>query len=287
MTMNLKRKGTDFNTSLVEEEDRGWFETKARLANDSSFQFDWKSRFQAVQAEFDLSQKRQALYDSASALQASLQSQIQEAREACAEESQDLYRLVESIRQLELEAQQLQTSVSESKTLQTQLLQQISTLRKEASQHLEELDEVELERLQQVPKIKNQISLYAKTTGIKWDYDRETILAGEVVRTYKEFGFIPLIFILQESSDLLHSVPYRLFHPWISSLASRLILENTMPSRLPIICGLQWREMSIPPSRQLRGVSHFVLSKDGACTRLGDSESLRRLSSWSSIISLY
>ena len=190
MKMNLKRKGTDFNTSLVDEEDRGWLETKARLDNVSSFQFDWKSRFQAVQAEFDLSQKRQALYDSASALQASLQSQIQEAREACAEESQDLYRLVESIRQLELEAQQLHNSVSESKALQTQLVQQISTHRKEASQHLEELDEVELERLQQVPKIKNQISLYAKTTGIKWDYDRETILAGEVVRNYKEFGFI-------------------------------------------------------------------------------------------------
>jgi hypothetical protein len=48
-------------------------------------------------------------------------------------------------------------------------------------QELSELDFVEYERIQQVPKIKNQISLYARTTGIKWDYHREHILAGQVV----------------------------------------------------------------------------------------------------------
>jgi hypothetical protein len=48
-------------------------------------------------------------------------------------------------------------------------------------QELEEIDMVEAERMKHVPKLKEQISLYATTTGIKWDYDQEEeVLAGQI-----------------------------------------------------------------------------------------------------------
>lgn len=50
----------------------------------------------------------------------------------------------------------------------------------EASQEVEKIDEVEEMKKMEVPRLQQQISLYASISGIKWEYDCVDSLAGEV-----------------------------------------------------------------------------------------------------------
>ena len=49
-----------------------------------------------------------------------------------------------------------------------------------ASEQVAELDEIETRHIKTLPKIKQEISLHALMTNIKWDYNRTDVLAGEV-----------------------------------------------------------------------------------------------------------
>ena len=64
---------------------------------------------------------------------------------------------------------------------QVELQRKIEQHQEEASQEIESIDEVEEERKRQVPRLKTQLSLYASTTGIKWDFSDTTTLSGSVV----------------------------------------------------------------------------------------------------------
>jgi len=50
----------------------------------------------------------------------------------------------------------------------------------ESNQEIEKIDEVEEQRKKELPRLKQQISLLATATGIKWDYDYVDALVGEV-----------------------------------------------------------------------------------------------------------
>ena len=59
-------------------------------------------------------------------------------------------------------------------------VQMTEKYRAEASQEIEKIDNIETDRMKEVPRLKHQISLYATTTGIKWDFTRVNHHAGEV-----------------------------------------------------------------------------------------------------------
>mmetsp|Transcript_11550 Transcript_11550/g.13604 ORF Transcript_11550/g.13604 Transcript_11550/m.13604 type:complete len:244 (-) Transcript_11550:110-841(-) len=58
--------------------------------------------------------------------------------------------------------------------------QRIDQYKIEASQGVEKIDEVEEMKKMEVPRLQQQISLYASISGIKWEYDCVDSLAGEV-----------------------------------------------------------------------------------------------------------
>ena len=63
------------------------------------------------------------------------------------------------------------TKDSKAKTVRYQI---------ESSKQLDQIDEVEAQKKRDVPKQQQYISLFATTTGIKWDYDCVDSLAGEI-----------------------------------------------------------------------------------------------------------
>ena len=121
-----------------------------------------------------------------------LQQKLQEERLVLDGETNIWHQEVQQQQELELSIGQCQEQKEQIEDLQMKLRASIHQNHEVTQYELEELDSVEYERIQQVPKIKNQISLYAKTTGIKWDYHREHLLAGQVVC----YNYIYLLSIL-------------------------------------------------------------------------------------------
>ena len=66
---------------------------------------------------------------------------------------------------------------------QLELQDRIALHQREAAEEIERIDSVDEERKREVPRLKHSISLYASTTGIKWDFLQDDILSGSVVRT--------------------------------------------------------------------------------------------------------
>jgi len=91
---------------------------------------------------------------------------------------------------LEERRQHLATIASEENHLRTKnalLLKEKGEIKQrtdqyniEASQEVEQIDEVEEMKKLEVPRLQQQISLYASISGIKWEYDCVDSLAGEV-----------------------------------------------------------------------------------------------------------
>lgn len=115
-------------------------------------------------------------------IKADLDQQIEEAKAACQQESSVLAQLTANLQLLEQNRNKLLHEVDEIDQRQIQLQEQIALHQQEAAQEIEIIDSVDEERKRQVPRLKHTISLYASTTGIKWDFSKEDILAGSVVR---------------------------------------------------------------------------------------------------------
>lgn len=125
-----------------------------------------------------------ALKAKAEQIQATLDAQIQEAQAACQQESSVLVQLTRNLQQLEQNRNSLLQDMDEMDQRQMELQQQIALHQQEAAQEIDYIDSVEEERKREVPRLKHSISLYASTTGIKWDFSQEDILAGSVVSQY-------------------------------------------------------------------------------------------------------
>lgn len=173
--MSNKRKNTSIQSS--------WEETKAQLQQD--FQFGWLNELSKVQTS--LLSERDGLKKDAAEKKRVLDDQLQQEQSAFSQESNDVYKLVEKIQDLKADVADIEQAISEIRDVETEVRANIRLYKQEASQRLQEIDVVEMERMAEVPKIKNQISLYATTTGIKWDYNREHVLAGEVVSSLERF----------------------------------------------------------------------------------------------------
>lgn len=118
-------------------------------------------------------------------IQEALKQQIRKAKEACQHESNVLTDLATKLEALENRRKSLVHDIDSLDALHSDLQHRIALHKQEASQEIEEIDIVEEERKRQVPRLKTQISLYATTTGIKWEYsddqEQSHILSGQVV----------------------------------------------------------------------------------------------------------
>jgi hypothetical protein len=100
----------------------------------------------------------------------------------------------------------LQQNVHNLEQRQLQLQRTIALHQEEASQEIESIDQVEEERKRQVPRLKTQISLFASTTGIKWDFSQEDLLSGSVVRTVWGKLLMEYVCRLEGAVSLTHTV---------------------------------------------------------------------------------
>ena len=126
------------------------------------------------------STKQETMKKESSSIKNSLLQRIDKERETCMKESDDLYDMELKLQQLQVDQDALKESLQDMESLEHEMKERIVQYEFEASEQAESIDQVEAERKRQVPRLKQQISLYATTTGIKWDYDQEHLLVGEV-----------------------------------------------------------------------------------------------------------
>lgn len=99
------------------------------------------------------------------------------------EESANVSAVERALKQIAEERDSLQEDMKDLERMRQDLEQRIATAMEEASQEVESINLVEENRKNQVPRLKHQISLYASTTGIKWNFDNDRLLEGHVVST--------------------------------------------------------------------------------------------------------
>ena len=115
-------------------------------------------------------------------IRSELDHQLQQEKNLCSLESSELSELGEKLIQYNIQRSKLLREIDELDECQRISQSNIATYVDEASQELEQIDEFEEERKLQVPRLKTTISLYASTTGIKWDFEEGTdVLSGQVV----------------------------------------------------------------------------------------------------------
>jgi hypothetical protein len=135
-----------------------------------------------ISLQGDLEKEQSNAVNHSERIKKKLKSHIEIACEACKEESDDLYRMQLHLDQLRADRQALHQALEELDGIETETKERILINQEMASQQIESIDQVEANRMRQVPHLKKQISLYATTTGIKWDFEEEDVLAGQVVR---------------------------------------------------------------------------------------------------------
>ena len=123
----------------------------------------------------------QNLLQQSKTIQQDLEARIQQEQDACQHESSLVVQLSMNLQRLEQHRDQLLQDMDEIDQRQIELQHQIALHQQEAAQEIEYLDTVDEERKREVPRLKHAISLYASTTGIKWDFTKEDVLSGSVV----------------------------------------------------------------------------------------------------------
>jgi type I site-specific restriction-modification system R (restriction) subunit len=123
------------------------------------------------------------LMEEASRIKSKLDEKLREAKHAYQAESSVLKDLKNQIDAMHEKRSSLFEGTQELEQKQVVLQKRIALHQEEASQEIDSIDKVEEERKRQVPRLKTQISLYASTTGIKWNFAQDDILSGSVVRS--------------------------------------------------------------------------------------------------------
>lgn len=186
-----KRKGTDYSATIpssstvsVSYDDETWMETRQKL-KELRYNFSGDDLLApldtCISLQSDLEKEQSNAANHSEGIRKKLESLIEMAREACKEESDDLYRIQLRLDQLRADRQALHQALEELDGIETETKERILAHQEMASQQIESIDQVEADRMRQVPRLKQQISLYATTTGIRWDFEEENVLAGQVV----------------------------------------------------------------------------------------------------------
>lgn len=156
----------------------------------------------------------------AASVKSKLDQKLEEARDACQHESRVLIDMANQVESMKRERASLLQDMENLDGQQIDLQRNISKYQEEASQEIESIDHVEEEQKRQVPRLKTQISLYASTTGIKWDFAQDNVLSGQVV------SFRSIITLVEALRSRRH--PYS-SPRYLKIIVDSLFLRRSMP----------------------------------------------------------
>ena len=121
------------------------------------------------------------LVSQANHIQDQLSQEIDHAKALCDQESSVLVQLASQLAKFQEQRKTLLQEIDALDEQQRASQKNIALYQEEASQELDMVSNLEQEKKRQVPRMKATISLYATTTGIKWDFADPDVLSGQVV----------------------------------------------------------------------------------------------------------
>ena len=127
-----------------------------------------------------LESRKDELHAQANNIMEQIKARTDECSKACMNELNDLHNHRETLKSLEMELNNIRLKNLHLDEKQSTVKERIEGYRAEAKEEVEQIDELEEERKAEVPRLKQQISILATSTGIKWDYNRVDVLAGEI-----------------------------------------------------------------------------------------------------------
>jgi seryl-tRNA synthetase len=135
---------------------------------------------ECIHLQSKLEQKRDLLLTQSTEIKNRIESVTDQCSQLLKEETDKLKIHERNLEELQTEIDRVMCKRNDLQQQLSQVNQQIETYSMEASQEIDGFDTVEMEKRDEVPRLKQQISMHAAATGIKWDYDRTDVLAGEV-----------------------------------------------------------------------------------------------------------
>jgi myosin heavy subunit len=177
-----------------------------------------------------------------------LQKQVETTTAACQQESQSLHQVQTELSELQEKKKAVQAQIQEGADTQHELQQEIARYRQEASTEMEGMQEVKVERQLKVPRLRHQLSLYAACTGVKWNFEKEKVLAGEVVRLFdrRSCSWHQSVLLSELTGHvflLACNILYRTLHHRRKFGDFPSILLTILDLMLPINCGPSWKAM--------------------------------------------
>lgn len=109
-----------------------------------------------------------------------IQSRIDDSMRKLEEETEALRFQQDCVNEKRSEVDKMKREIAELIKKEMELKMKIEQHKEDASQEVEDLDEVEEEKKAEVFRLQQHISLLALVSGIKWDYDSIDTIAGEV-----------------------------------------------------------------------------------------------------------
>lgn len=197
-----------------------WEETRQQLQEICSFTA--LDNLLLTLEQFDTVQETASLLQTSQKIQCNLAELTDKENLACEIETADIFRLQMELHSCQADhddlEQELQDMAAESSATKDQIYEALQI----CQQEMEQMDEVEAERMRHVPKLKEQISLMATTTGIKWDYEQEEVLAGHIaipsIQGYCRFSIDPKMHTKFEIANYLWSVMEGVTNPVLRRL---------------------------------------------------------------------
>lgn len=136
---------------------------------------------QATSTLNNMSALSQQLTNKSTSIKSKLSSQISSEQSAITSENTHLSTLLSTTQNLQNQLSKLQQTNNTINKQRKELEEvNIPKWKDMASEVVNELEEVEVRHLRKLPKLKNEFSLHALLTNIKWDFNNTNQLAGEV-----------------------------------------------------------------------------------------------------------
>lgn len=90
--------------------------------------------------------------------------------------------LLDKMNQLMEEKNNAEVELETHNQREKELVCEIESLQSRITREIEEMEQIQDVCKQKVPRLRQQLSLYGNVTGIKWNFAKERVLAGQVVR---------------------------------------------------------------------------------------------------------
>lgn len=149
----------------------------------------------------------ESLLEQAEEIKSNLSSKIEQAQDLRKKETGVIGELSAQLSNFHDQRQNLLRQIEELDDQQHLSQEKIAMYQAEASQELDMILDVEEQQKRQVPRLKMTISLYASTTGIKWDFTDPDLLSGQVEipsqQSFNIFRIDPRDFSPVETADML------------------------------------------------------------------------------------